>query len=178
MRKYRAKTIQADFGIFAHIAAFSDRFRHIQSDIIRHIQAYSEPCITLTYSEPWQIQNQRHIQNLDVFKTLAYPEPWFVQNQRHIQDPDIFRTKTYLESQYIQDPDIFRTLEHFAKIVSILYEINTMNVFNTGVILPQQHLLYVEKVWGHSRPGAMNFNIPIIARKIKQILICSEIEIF
>ena len=53
MGKYKTKAIQADLGIFTHIPAYSDISRHIQPDIIRHIQA--EPCVTLTYSEPWQI---------------------------------------------------------------------------------------------------------------------------
>ena len=98
MGKYITKAIQADSGIFEHIAAYSDRSRDIQSDIIRHTKAYSEPCASLTYSEPWQIQNHRHIQDLGIFRTLVCSEPWHVQNQRHIQDPDIFRTQTYLES--------------------------------------------------------------------------------
>ena len=61
---------------------YSARFWHIHTytGILRHIQAYSEPCVTLAYSEPH-----------------AYSEPWFIQNQRHIHDPDIFRTQTYLE---------------------------------------------------------------------------------
>ena len=84
MGKYKTKAIQADFGIFTHIPAYSDISRHIQPDIIRHIEAYSKPCVTLTYSEPWHIQNQRHI-----------------------HDPDIFRTQTYLEPEYIQNPGAF-----------------------------------------------------------------------
>ena len=42
--KYKAKAIQADLGIFKHISAHSDIPMHIQLDIIRHIQAYSEAC--------------------------------------------------------------------------------------------------------------------------------------
>ena len=71
MGKYKTKTIRADLGILTHIPAYSDISTHIQPDIIRHIQAYSEPCVTLTYSEPWQIQNQTHIQNLGILRNLA-----------------------------------------------------------------------------------------------------------
>ena len=79
--KYKTKAIQADLGIFTHIPAYSDISTHIQPDIIRHIHAYSEPSVTLTYSEPWQIQNQTGIQNPGefktrrVFRTLVYLEP-------------------------------------------------------------------------------------------------------
>ena len=64
--------------------AYSDIFRHIQTypDIIRHIQAYSgiieaysQPCVTLAYSESWHIQKQRHIQNPGIPETLAHSEP-------------------------------------------------------------------------------------------------------
>ena len=34
--------------------AYSDISKHIQPGIIMRIQAYSEPLVTLTYSEPWQ----------------------------------------------------------------------------------------------------------------------------
>ena len=71
MGKYKTKAIQADLGILTHIPAYSDISRHIQRDIIRHIQVYSESCVTLTYSEPWQIQNQTHIQNLGILRNLA-----------------------------------------------------------------------------------------------------------
>ena len=39
-------------------------FRHVQK-FFRHIQAYSELCLTQGYPEPWYILNEkpRHIQN-------------------------------------------------------------------------------------------------------------------
>ena len=98
MEKSKAKAIHADLGIFVHIAAYSDRIRHIQLDIIRHIQAYTEPCVTLKYSEPEAYSEPWYIQNPGLFRTLVCSEPWHIQNQGHIQDPDIFRTQTYLES--------------------------------------------------------------------------------
>ena len=112
MRKYKAKAIQADLDIFTHVPAYSDISRQIQPDIIRHIQAYSKPCVTLTYSERLQIQNQTRIQNPGkpdaysetwyiqkpgLIRTLVCSKPWHIHNQRHIHDPDIFRNQTYLE---------------------------------------------------------------------------------
>ena len=71
MEKCKTKAIQADIGIFTHILAYSDTCKHKQA----YSQAYSEPSVTLAYLEPWYIQNQKHIQNRDVFRTLAYSEP-------------------------------------------------------------------------------------------------------
>ena len=128
MGKYKRKTIRADLGILTHIPAYSDISRHIQPDIIRHIQAYSEPCVTLTYSEPWQIQNQTHI------RTLVYSETWLIQNPGIFRTRGIFMTLIYSQPRHIYNHDLFKIPEHFREIVNILYEINAMNVFNIGVI--------------------------------------------
>ena len=72
MGKYKTKAIHADLDIFTDIPAYSDIPRHIQPDIASHNQAYSgtfKPCVTLTYSEPW------HIQNPGIFRTQKYLEP-------------------------------------------------------------------------------------------------------
>ena len=75
---------KSHLGRFSHIHACSGIFRHFQTypDIIGHIQgisgvvqAYSEPCVTLSYAELWYIQNQTHVQNLGISKTLAHSEP-------------------------------------------------------------------------------------------------------
>ena len=79
MRKCKTKTVQADLDLF------TDILRHVQTypDIIRHIQAcsgiiqaYSEPCITLEYSEPCYIQKMllRHVQSSGLFRTVWYSE--------------------------------------------------------------------------------------------------------
>ena len=61
--KCKTRAIQVDLGLFTHMQAYVGIFSYSQaySGIIK---AYSEPCVTLWYSEPWYIQNQRHIQNL------------------------------------------------------------------------------------------------------------------
>ena len=89
MGKCKTKTIQADLGIFTllwHIHAYSDCpdiFRHIQA-YSGTIQAYSEPCVTLGYSELCYIEHpgifktricQRHIQNPGTSTIVAHSEP-------------------------------------------------------------------------------------------------------
>ena len=91
MGKYKTKAIQADLGIFRHIQAYS----------ARHNQAYSEPCVTLTCSEPWQIHNQMRIQGLGIFRNLAYSELWFVQNPGIFRTRGIFMALIYSEPRHI-----------------------------------------------------------------------------
>ena len=50
-------------------------------------EKYSEPCVTLTYSEPEIFRNR------DKFRTLSYPQPW------HIQKLGILRTLAYSEPE-------------------------------------------------------------------------------
>ena len=65
------------------------------------IQAYSEPCVTLAYSETWYIQNSGKFKTRGIFKTLVFPKLWHSQNQGHIQNPGIFRTLGYSESKEV-----------------------------------------------------------------------------
>ena len=112
---------------FTHIPAYSDISRHIQPGIIRHIQANSEHCVTLTYSEPSYIQKLGKFRTRGIFRTLVYSEPWFIQNPDifkaysepwNIQNSEIFRTLVYAEpwqienQRCIQKPGIFRTLAY------------------------------------------------------------------
>ena len=69
--KCKTKTSQADLGIFSHIPAYSDIFRHNQT-YPEIIQAYSEPCVILAYSEPCYIQNLGIFTTWRIFGTLAY----------------------------------------------------------------------------------------------------------
>ena len=96
MGKCKTKAIHGDLGIFTHIPAYSGISRHIQA-YSGIIQAYSEPCVTLAYSEliyskSWHIQNKRYIQNPSISKTLAhseletYSESWAIQNRRYTQN--------------------------------------------------------------------------------------------
>ena len=58
----KTKAIQANLGIIMHIPTYSGIMRETQ-ELIRYIQIYSEPCVTMVYSEPSHIQYQRHIRN-------------------------------------------------------------------------------------------------------------------
>ena len=50
--------------------------------LFSHIQAYSEPCTTLAYTETW------YTWNLGIFRNLSY-----LQKFANIQSPDIFKTR-------------------------------------------------------------------------------------
>ena len=89
--KCKTKAIPVDLDIFTHFAAYSGIFRHIQA-YSAIIQACSESCATLTYSEPWYIQNPGIIKIRSIFRTQVYPKLWHIQKHRHFQNPGIFRT--------------------------------------------------------------------------------------
>ena len=101
MSKYKTKAIQTDLGII----------RYIQ-ELFRHIQAYSKPCVTLAYLEPWYIQNPDIFRTRSIFRTLAYSQPW------HIQNPHIFRKLAYSKSKAYSEPYQTSTMKCFAKIVN------------------------------------------------------------
>ena len=74
MSKCKTKAIQTDLGTFRHNQAYPGT-----------IQAYSEPCVTLTYLQLWYIQN------------LTYSEPEAYSEPRDINNPGLFRTPVYSE---------------------------------------------------------------------------------
>ena len=59
--------MQTDFGTFKHNQAYP-----------RIIQAYSKPCVTLTYLELWYIQNPNIFKIRNMFRNLVYLEPWYI----------------------------------------------------------------------------------------------------
>ena len=73
MGKCKAKAIHANVGIFTHIPAHSGIIRHIQ-ELFRHIQAYSEPFVTLGYGAPWYIQNPSIFRSLSNIYDEAFCE--------------------------------------------------------------------------------------------------------
>ena len=106
--KYKTKAIQGS-GRFRHIHAYSGISRHIQAYLARHNQAYSgifRTLCTLTYSEPWYIQNTGKFRTRGIFRTLAYSEFWFIQKHRHIQ------SLGYSKLWHILNSSIFRTLAY------------------------------------------------------------------
>ena len=98
-----------------------------------------------------QVENQTRIQNLGIFRTLVCSKPWHIQNQRHVHD------LIYSEPRHINNPSIFRTPEYFAETVNILYEINTINVFNASVIFTPIAFILCRKSMGAQWAGGHEF---------------------
>ena len=81
MSKCKTKAIQTDLGTFRHNQTYP---------VI--IQAYSEPCVTLTYLKQSYIQNPDTLRTRSIFATLVYSEP------RYIQNADIFKIRSMLRT--------------------------------------------------------------------------------
>ena len=88
-------------------------------------QTYSEPCVTLAYSEPWYIQKPG-IATPAIFRTLAYLELCQTSRTAII----IFAKSNHLHN--------------FSSSGTLLYEINIMNYFNSGQFILQKNLFYVK----------------------------------
>ena len=115
-----------------HIQCYKGIFTHIET-FVRHIQAYSAPYVTLTYSQPCHILSPgiirtgglklcetltRHIQNLvqhlheqkpGILGILEYSKLFHNYIPTYIQNPVIF-TKKYEYSDIFKTRHIFRTL--------------------------------------------------------------------
>ena len=70
---------------------------------------FKEPCVALTYLEPWYIQNLRNIDNplKHLRCNFIFNEPWHICDEVFYSEP--FVTITYLDFWYIQNLSIFRT---------------------------------------------------------------------
>ena len=55
------------------------------------IQAYSIPCATLAYLEPWYIQNPDIFQIRNISRSLVYSERQSIQNSGIFKVQDLFR---------------------------------------------------------------------------------------
>ena len=71
----KTKVIQPDLGIFTHIPACLDIFKHIQISL-RHILRIIQACSGIL----------RILCNSGIFRTQVYLETWHIPNQRHIQN--------------------------------------------------------------------------------------------
>ena len=101
MGKCKTKAIQTDLGTF----------RHNQAIYPGIIQTYPGIFRTLTYLEPWYIQNPDIIRIRSIFRTLACLQPWCIQNN------GIFRTLTYSKFEAYFEPHQTSMIKCFAKIV-------------------------------------------------------------
>ena len=151
-----------------NIHAYSGTFMHIQTypDIIRHIQTYSgiiqmysEPCVTLAYSELWRIQNPgifktRGIQNSGISKTLAHSEPETYSESWPIQNPEIFRTGGILRTlSNIYDGVLWKTANGYNTFASSQYQLcmyssswNKYDFLNAGIISTPEVFIPCKKV--------------------------------
>ena len=94
------------------------------------IQAYSVPCVTLTYSELWYIQNPGIFETRGIFRTLVYPKLWHIQNLKHIQNPGQFRALRFSEPEAYSEPCQTSRMEHFEKQLTaiIIFAISAFHV--------------------------------------------------
>ena len=133
-------------GIFRHIHAYSDIFRHISKtypNIIRHIQAYSgiiqansKPFVTLAYSELWYIQNPGIFKTRGIFRTLVHPKLWHIQNLRHTQNPELLKTLEYSQPETYSKPRQTCTMEHLEKQLTAVIFFASYNYFrNVSLVL-------------------------------------------
>ena len=95
---------KTDLGIITHILAYSDISRHEQEYLGIFIHVYSEPFVTLAYSELWYIQNPGIFKTRGIFKTLVYIKLWHIKNQAHIQNPVLLRILGYSEQKAYSEP--------------------------------------------------------------------------
>ena len=87
MSKCKTKAIQTDLGTFRH-----------NQTCPGIIQAYSQPCVTLTYLKLWYIQNPDIFKTIIIFRTPAYSQLWYIQNSA------ILRTLAYSRSEAYSEP--------------------------------------------------------------------------
>ena len=123
---------------FRQIQAHSGIIRHIQ-ELFRYIQAYLEPCITLTYLKLWYIENTDIFTTRSIFTTLVYSEPRYIQNAGILKILGIFRalSHTYSEALIIFTAIIiFTNYNNFRKA----YRAET----NTWKQFLQRQLCYVK----------------------------------
>ena len=126
------------------IQAYSHIFRHIQT-YSGIIQAYSEPCVNLAYSELQYIQNHGIFQTRGTFRTLAYPKLWYIKNQRLIQNPGLVRTLGY--SEPCQTSTMERFEKHLTAIIMSRITIDEINmIFNAGLIFTLEVFILCKEV--------------------------------
>ena len=116
-----------------HIPAYSRIFRHIYA-YSGVIQAYSEPCVALAYSELWYIQNPGIIKTRGIFRTLVYPKHCTFRTR------DIFRTLRYSEPEAYSEPCQTFTMGHFEKRLTAIIIFSSYNYFgNISFSCPLVH---------------------------------------
>ena len=109
------------------IQAYSGVIRHIQG-LFRHIQAYSEPCITLAYLETWYIQNLDIFRTRSIFRNLAYSQFWYIHKAGIIQTPEAYSEPcqtstliiTFTSYNYFRSISLLRSLLHEINMIFLI----------------------------------------------------------
>ena len=60
--------------------------------LFRYVQAYSKPCVTLAYLQPWYIQNPDIFRTTSIFRTLAYSQAWHIRFAKIVNGYNYFRS--------------------------------------------------------------------------------------
>ena len=87
MGECKTKAIHTNLGTFRHNQTYPGI-----------IQAYLEPCVSLTYLKLWYVRNSDIFKTRSIFRTPAYSQLWYIQN------PTIFRTLAYSKSEAYSEP--------------------------------------------------------------------------
>ena len=74
-----------------------------------------------------------------------------------MQNPGKLRTRGVFRNLVYSEPWHIRTLESFAKMFNILYEINIMSFFNTGVIFTPIAVILFKKSMETQGAGGHDF---------------------
>ena len=118
---------------------------------------------TLVYSKPWQIQNQRHMQNSGIFRTEVYSEPWGTQNPRQIQN-SVKHLRWSIVQKLLTATAVFANYNYFWNI-SFLHSLLFFK-FNKGLFLAPKVFILCKKAQWPRGPGAMNFDISTLCHLV------------
>ena len=134
METTKTKAIRAHLDTFMHTPAYSEIFKHIQpySDIFRHDQAYRGNI--QTHSGIF-----RALCNPEIFRTLVYSEPLAYSKP---------------EERFAKKVNDYNYIRNLCFSLSLLYEINIMVFFNTGLIFAPEVIILCKK---RMVLGAVNF---------------------
>ena len=114
MGKCKTKAILTHLGIFIHIPVYSGFFRHRHNQVHSAIiQSYSEPCVTLAYSELWYIQNRGILKTRFIFRTLIYPKTLAHSELETYWELWLFRTLGYSQPQTYSEPYQKSMMDHW-----------------------------------------------------------------
>ena len=136
MGKCKAKAVLAYSRIFGHNQTFSGIIRHIQ-ELSRHIQAFSEPCVTPTYLEPCYIWIRGIFRTRSICRTLTYSEPCQISTMQH----------------FAKIVNAYNYFHNISFSCSLLYEKN-VNFYHAGLIFTTELFIWCKiSMWPEGTSG-------------------------